>query len=49
MILSHSLVEAETRAGPLDATECLSSADDLVDFFFLSLYDSVVKYLVSDK
>jgi hypothetical protein len=42
MILSHSLVEAETRASSLDATESLSGPDDLVDFFFLSLYDSVV-------
>jgi hypothetical protein len=42
MVLTHSLVEAETRASSLDASEGLSSTDDLVDFFFLSLYDSVV-------
>jgi hypothetical protein len=42
MILSHSLVEAETRASSLDATEGFSGTDDLVDFFFLFLYDSVV-------
>jgi hypothetical protein len=40
MLLTHGLVEAKARTSSLNAAECLTRADDLVDLLFFLLYDS---------